>query len=379
MTNAPGAALPDPAFWRGKRVLLTGHTGFKGAWLALWLQRLGAQVTGLALPAATTPHLFGAARIGELIDSQTVDLRDAALVTERVCQARPEIVLHLAAQALVRESYRSPVETFATNVMGTAHLLDALRRVDGLRAVVIVTTDKVYQNREWVYPYREDDALGGHDPYSASKAAAELVTASYAASFLQERQVAVATARAGNVIGGGDWAADRLLPDAVRAWQAGRALEIRRPGATRPWQHVLEPLAAYLRLAEHLWTRPQDAGPFNFGPDTAQAATVRAVIERARQTWGGGEVVWGDGSAGPHEAGWLALEVAKARQVLGVRSRWDLDESVTRTLGWYRRQHEGADARALCLADLADYEISAPPPSGRGDMPTPSPSGRGLG
>jgi len=350
--------LPDPSFWRGKRVLLTGHTGFKGAWLALWLQRLGALVTGLALPPATEPSLFQAAGIGDLVDSQMVDLRDAVLLAERVRQARPEVVLHLAAQALVRQSYREPVETFATNIMGTVHLLEALRQVDGVRSVVVVTTDKVYQNREWVYPYREGDALGGHDPYSASKAAAELVTASYAASFLNERQVAVATARAGNVIGGGDWSADRLLPDAVRAWQAGRPLEIRRPEAIRPWQHVLEPLAAYLRLAEHLWHKPQDAGAYNFGPATAEAATVRTVVEQARQTWGAGEVSWGDGSEGPHEAGWLALEVAKARQVLGVQSRWGLSESVARTMTWYRQHQAGADARTLCLGELADYEAA---------------------
>ena len=353
MSAVAHSALPDPAFWRGKRVLLTGHTGFKGAWLALWLHRLGAQVTALALAPATTPHLFGAARIETLLDSHLVDLRDAPRVVAHVRHAQPEIVLHLAAQALVRESYRAPLDTWATNVMGTVHLLDALRQVDGVRSVVVVTTDKVYQNREWCYPYREGDALGGHDPYSASKAAVELVTASYVAAFLRERGAAVATARAGNVIGGGDWSMDRLLPDAVRAWQSDQTLVIRRPEAIRPWQHVLEPLAAYLHLAQHLWLRPQDAGAYNFGPATAEAATVRTVAEVARQTWGAGEVHWGDGREGPHEAGWLALEVAKARQVLGVQSRWDLRTSVARAMRWYRAHQAGADARQLCLDDLA--------------------------
>ncbi|MDH5206729.1 MAG: CDP-glucose 4,6-dehydratase [Hylemonella sp.] len=361
MPGAAAMARPTPDFWRGKRVLLTGHTGFKGAWLAQWLQLLGAQVSGLALAPQTTPSLYEAAGVGALIDERLLDLRDGAGVAAQVQSLAPEIVLHLAAQALVREGYQAPAQTFATNVMGTVNLLDALRGCASVRTVLVVTTDKVYRNHAGVHPFREDDPLGGHDPYSASKAAAELVTSSYADSFLRAQGVAVATARAGNVIGGGDWAADRLLPDAVRAWQAGTALTIRRPQAVRPWQHVLEPLAGYLRLVEHLWEQPQDGGAFNFGPPTDQAAAVRSVVELARAAWGGGEVLWGDGAEGPHEAAWLALEPAKARALLGWRARWDLAQSVRRSLDWYRRYRDGGDARALCLSDIADFSAERAP------------------
>ncbi len=351
------------SFWQGKRVLLTGHTGFKGAWLTLQLHGLGAQVTGYALAPATTPSLYGLARIGELCDSRIGDVRDPAALRALVAETQPELVLHLAAQALVRPSYAQPLETLATNVMGTAFVLDALRGVASVRVAVVVTTDKVYRNREWAYPYREDDALGGHDPYSASKAAAELVTASYRSAFLQAQGVAVATARAGNVIGGGDWSLDRLLPDAMRAWQAGAPLLIRRPGATRPWQHVLDPLAGYLQLAERLWVEPALATAYNFGPLPHEAATVREVVTLARSVYGSGDWVAGDDSEGPHEAGWLALEVARARAELGVAPKWPLPEAVRRTVQWYRRLAEGADARALCMADLHDHgsDDSTPP------------------
>lgn len=350
---------PDPSFWRGKHVLLTGHTGFKGAWLALWLQRLGAQVTGLALAPATTPALFTLAGVAQGMDSHVCDVRDAAAVAAAVRAAQPDVLLHLAAQALVRPGYAAPLDTFATNVMGTAHVLDALRGLDSVRVAVVVTTDKVYRNREWAYPYREDDALGGHDPYSASKAAAELVAASYRDSFLAVQGVAVATARAGNVIGGGDWAEDRLIPDAVRAWEQGATLHIRHPQATRPWQHVLEPLAAYLRLAEVLWQRPQRAGAYNFGPLPHEAATVQHVIELASDAYPASATSYEKNSNHPHEANWLALETAHARSTLGVQARWPLATAVARTMEWYHAQQHGADALALCHADIDAYTAAA--------------------
>lgn len=350
-----GSALPSPAFWRQKRVLLTGHTGFKGGWLALWLQRLGAQVTGVSLPPATSPSLFEAARLKLAVDHHEIDIRDAAALRARVRDARPEIVLHLAAQALVRPSYAAPVDTFATNVMGTAHLLDALRSAPDAKVAVMVTTDKVYRNNEWPYPYREHDTLGGHDPYSASKAASELVIASYRDAFLKQQGLAVASARAGNVIGGGDWSVDRLLPDAVRAWRDGGELHVRRPQSVRPWQHVLEPLAGYLTLAETLWRDPALADTYNFGPDAAEAAPVRTVIDLAQAAYGRGSTVYAEHPQGPHEAGLLTLDTSKARAVLGVAPRWPLATAVTRSMDWYRRFDAGEDALALCQADIDRY------------------------
>ncbi|MGW9062772.1 CDP-glucose 4,6-dehydratase [Achromobacter animicus] len=354
-----GSTKPSSHFWRGKRVLLTGHTGFKGGWLAIWLHRLGAQVTGVALPPCTQPSLYQAARVNALIDSRYGDIRDAAELREQVLAARPDIVLHLAAQALVRPSYAQPVETFAANVMGTAHLLDALRATPSARVAVMVTTDKVYRNNEWPYPYRENDALGGHDPYSASKAASELVIASYRDAFLREQGLAVASARAGNVIGGGDWSADRLLPDAVRAWRDGGDLHVRRPQSVRPWQHVLEPLAGYLTLAEKLWEAPALADAYNFGPDAAEAAPVRTVVDMALSAYGKGRVVYAEQIEGPHEAGLLTLDTSKARAVLNVAPHWALSQAVTRSMDWYRRFDAGDDAQALCHADIDRYEARA--------------------
>ena len=355
-----GVVMPlQTAFWRNKRVLLTGHTGFKGSWLALWLQRLGAQVTGLALAPATSPHLFGAAGIAQGMSSHFGDLRDVQVVADQVRAAQPEIVFHLAAQALVRASYADPLATYATNVMGTAHLLEALRGQGGVQVAVMVTTDKVYRNQEQPYPYREHDPLGGHDPYSASKAASEIVIASYRDAFLASQGESVASARAGNVIGGGDWSCDRLIPDAVRAWQAGQTLVIRSPLAIRPWQHVIEPLAGYLQLAQTLWDQPQLAGAYNFGPPTHAAATVECVVEMARSAYGSGMASYEKNSNDNnlHEAHLLTLETAKARAVLGIEPCWTLAQTVGRSMAWYRAQHDGANARDLCLADLEAFEV----------------------
>lgn len=349
-------SAPSKSFWQGRRVLLTGATGFKGGWLAIWLRRLGADVLGLGL-APSDLALFHAARVDEMLQNQLLDIRDYAALAAAVKEAAPEIVLHLAAQPLVRASYREPVETFATNVMGTVHLLDACRNVANLRTIVAITTDKVYANLEHVLPYREDDHLGGYDPYSASKAASEIAISCYRDSFLAERGIAVASARAGNVIGGGDWSEDRLLPDAFRAWSKDEVLHIRRPDAVRPWQHVLEPLAGYIVLAERLTEKPELAGAYNLGPHTHEAANVRTVIEKAQSGYGGGKVEFGIPD-GPHEAGLLMLETAKARALLGITPRWTLAQSVERTMRWYRSWHEGADARILCDADIDAWEAA---------------------
>jgi CDP-glucose 4,6-dehydratase len=349
-------ANPSPDFWCGKRVLLTGHTGFKGSWLTLWLHRMGADVVGVSVPPEVSPNLFELAGIDRLCQSHYCDIRESEALAALVRKSAPDIVLHLAAQSLVRTSYREPLRTFATNIQGTANLLDALRDSESVKVTVVVTTDKVYQNLEQQRPFTEADPLGGHDPYSASKAASEIIVASYRDAYLAQHGLALASARAGNVIGGGDWSDDRLVPDAIRAWNKGIPLEVRRPQGVRPWQHVLEPLSGYLRLAEALWQKPELAGAYNFGPETRDAAPVREVIELARSVYGRGEVNWGDGSDGPHEAGWLSLEIAKSKQQLGVSPRWNLAQSVGRTMDWYRLQMQGIEAAALCVADIEAYE-----------------------
>lgn len=349
-------ALPDPSFWRGKRVFLTGHTGFKGGWLAIWLKRMGAVIGGVALAPNSEPSLFGLARIAELVDGHFGDIRDQALVS-RLCAAhRPDIILHLAAQPLVRVGYADPAGTFDTNVMGTVNILEAARACDALRSVVMVTTDKVYADTRRQEPFRESDLLGGHDPYSASKAASELIVAAYRSSYLKAKGVAVATARAGNVIGGGDWSEDRLIPDVVRAWSTGETLRIRRPSAVRPWNHVIEALTGYLVLAERLWDAP-DLGPaWNFGPPPHEEIDVRTIVEMALRLYGAGDVAWGMSEEGPHESDWLALDNSKARLELGVMPRWDAATALERTIHWYRRLQEGGDARGLCEADFDHYE-----------------------
>lgn len=343
-------------FFHGRRVLITGHTGFKGSWLTLWLHRLGAKITGISLAATTEPSLFSLCNNDSLCEHHFCDIRDSAALNSLVQSAKPEIVFHLAAQSLVRASYLQPLETFSTNIQGSANLLEALRNVNSVKSVVMVTTDKVYHNQECVYSYNEDDRLGGLDPYSASKAASELVIDSYRHAFLAEKGIALATARAGNVIGGGDWSEDRLIPDAVRAWQNQQPLEIRSPAAIRPWQHVLEPLFGYMQLAHKLYQHSELAGAYNFGPHADDAATVRHVINVAQQVYGSGDVIYHDAPEGPAEAGLLMLDTSKSRKLLNIQPCWSLDESLQRTLDWYRSAHQGMAALDLCKADIEAYE-----------------------
>jgi CDP-glucose 4,6-dehydratase len=345
-----------PNFWRGKRVFLTGHTGFKGGWLALWLQQLGAEVTGYALDAPTDPSLFDVARVGTGMKSVRGDVRDLSALASAMQAARPEIVIHMAAQSLVRLSYDTPVETYATNVMGTVHLLEAVRQTPGVKAVVNVTTDKCYENKEWVWGYRENEPMGGHDPYSNSKGCSELVTSAYRRSFLQDKGVAVATARAGNVVGGGDWATDRLVPDILRAFQAEQAVVIRNPNATRPWQHVLEPLSGYLSLAEHLFNQgPSFAEPWNFGPQDDDAKPVQWIVEHMVERWGSGANWVHDGGAHPHEAHYLKLDSSKAKMLLNWQPRWPLATALGKITDWYKAYLGSTDMREFSLQQIAEY------------------------
>ncbi|MFZ6658612.1 CDP-glucose 4,6-dehydratase [Undibacterium sp. TJN19] len=341
---------PDASFWKDRRVLLTGHTGFKGAWLAFWLTRMGAKVTGLALQAQTRPNLFEILSIEKHLSSHIGDIRSLDVIQNVVDICKPEIVLHLAAQALVRTSYKNPLNTFETNVLGSLNLLEVLRGNKNVKVIVMVTTDKVYRNLEQREPYSEFAELGGHDPYSASKAASELLIASYRSSYFNEQGVAVIAARAGNVIGGGDWAEDRLLPDAVRAWQRKQILQIRRPDAIRPWQHVLEPLAAYMCLAQQAYFHPDIDTAWNIGPEGT--ATVREVVELARISYGQGDVEFAANLAGPHEAGLLMLDVRKLKKELGIQPRWQLEEAVHRSLDWYRQFEAGTSGSSLCTEDI---------------------------
>lgn len=346
-----------PAFWNGRRVLITGHTGFKGSWLSLWLQSLGAEVHGYALTPPTDPAMFVVATVEKGLASHTIaDVRDPQTLTARIQAVSPEIVFHLAAQPLVRASYANPAETYAVNVMGTVNLLDAVRRTPSVRTVVNITTDKCYENREWPWPYRENEAMGGHDPYSSSKGCAELVTAAYRSSFLAAADVGVATARAGNVIGGGDWATDRLIPDILRAIDAGDELVIRSPGAVRPWQHVLEPLSGYLRLAERLHLDPRSvAEAWNFGPSEDDARSVRWIVECIKTHREG--MSWREEtSKQPHEANLLKLDSSKARSRLGWSPRWSLENALAATLAWHSAWHASEDMRAFTLRQIADYQ-----------------------
>lgn len=352
--------------WAGRRVLITGHSGFKGGWLALWLHSLGADVTGLALPPPTRPSLFEAARLGAIIRHVEADVRDLDAVVRTVADARPEVIFHLAAQPLVRLSFRQPVETYAANVMGTVHVLEAARQVSGVKAIVAVTSDKCYENREWPWPYRENEAMGGHDPYSSSKGCAELVISAWRRSFFAEQGPLLASGRAGNVIGGGDWAEDRLLPDLIRSFERGVSPLIRSPRSVRPWQHVLEALHGYMLLAQRLLQGDASfADGWNFGPSDDDARPVSWIVERMRQAWGdNGMAALPDGGSHPHEAGLLRLDSSRARTALGWQPVLRLEEALEWIAAWHKALGAGADARSLCLDQISAFQARTSVPSG---------------
>ena len=356
-----GLAL-TAGFWRGKRVLVTGHTGFKGSWLCLWLQHQGAHVVGYATAPPTSPSLFDIARVDEGMRSVAGDIRDLAALSAVVAEHRPEIVFHLAAQPLVRLSYEQPVETYATNVMGTVHLLESVRRVGGVRAVVAVTSDKCYENKEWVWGYRESEPMGGHDPYSSSKGGAELVTAAYRESFFgvasyAKHGVALASARAGNVVGGGDWAADRLIPDIMRAFLAGQEVVLRHPQAIRPWQHVLDSLSGYLLLAERLWNEGAAFSEgWNFGPDDTDAKPVSWIMAQLAAGWGRPGAWRVDVGHHHHEATILKLDNSKAKARLGWRPKWSLERTLDAVNEWYMAYQAGDDMSLLTTNQITQYE-----------------------
>jgi CDP-glucose 4,6-dehydratase len=353
-------STPNPAFWQGKRVLLTGHTGFKGSWMCLWLQSMGAVVRGIALDPPTTPSLFNVAQVAQDMDHQVADIRDSESIKLLVACFQPEIVIHMAAQPLVRLSYQQPIETYATNVMGTLHVLEAARHVSSVRVIVNITTDKCYDNKEWEWGYREYEPMGGHDPYSSSKGCVELLSSAYRNSFLKDAGIALATARAGNVIGGGDWALDRLVPDVLKALHLQQPIQIRNPYAIRPWQHVLEPLSGYLVLAERLFEHgQQDAEGWNFGPYDEDAKPVQWIVEWLCRAWGDG-ASWGiQPGDHPHEANFLKLDISKARQRLQWAPRWSLQTALGHIIQWHQAWLLGQDMHDICLKQINSYQTSS--------------------
>ncbi len=368
-----------PAFWHGKKVFITGHTGFKGTWLTLWLQRLGAEVVGYALPPSTEPSMFTLTRASEGIKSIEGDVRDLAKLQSALREHRPEIVIHMAAQALVKTAYADPVTTYTTNVVGTLNLLESVRHTPSVRVAVCITSDKCYQNDEWVWGYRENDRMGGHDPYSSSKGCAELLISAYRDSYfspekIAEHGVALASTRAGNVIGGGDWSKDRLVPDTVSAIMAGKPVLIRRPHAVRPWQFVLEPLRGYLDLAERLHQEPAKfAGAWNFGPDIEQIKPVQWITDYLTNRWGESATWILDGANHPHEDHFLRLDCTKAKSILGWRPALDLPTVLDWIVDWYRASKENADLRAVTEAQIDRYETLVRESSGELSLPATSP------
>lgn len=350
-------------FWKDKKVLVTGHTGFKGSWLCSWLLMAGAEVSGFSLEPATSPALFSVLHLTERMASYIGDIRSLDKISEVIEEVKPEIVFHLAAQPIVRTSYEDPVGTYETNVMGTVHILEAIRKCTSVRAVVNITTDKVYENKEWCWGYREEDVLNGYDPYSNSKSCSELVTASYIKSFFhpekygKEHCTAIATARAGNVIGGGDWAKDRIIPDCVRAMEEGRNIELRNPNAVRPWQHVLEPLNGYMILAEKLYTEGvQYNGAYNFGPDEKECIPVIELVERFVKVYGSNSKIMVPDKPQPHEANFLKLDCSKAKSVLGWKPKWEITDVVEMTAGWYKDFYSQGKAIEYVEKNITLYE-----------------------
>lgn len=352
-------AKVDSGFWKGKKIFLTGHTGFKGSWLSLWLASMGAKVTGYALAPNTTPNLFEVLAIDSLIEkSHIADIRDLAGLQNAMAEAKPDVVIHMAAQPLVRYSYVNPVETYATNVMGTVHVLEGTRTTKSVRATVVVTTDKCYENKEWVWGYRENEPMGGYDPYSNSKGCAELVTAAYRQSYFSAPNSSnkIASARAGNVIGGGDWSEDRLIPDAIKAFEANKPLMIRNPLATRPWQHVLEPLSGYLILAQALYERGLAfASGWNFGPQDEDNRSVQEVVDLLISGWGDSTSWEKEGSEHPHEANLLKLDCSKARAQLGWAPKWNLENAVQKIVEWQKAYQAKKNMQEVSLTQINQY------------------------
>lgn len=354
-------STPNADFWSGKRVLITGHTGFKGSWLSIWLQSMGAHVSGIALEPPTEPALFREANVADGMNHSIADIREFESISRLFQTYKPEIVIHMAAQPLVRLSYQQPVETYATNVMGTVHVLEAARQTATVKAIVNVTTDKCYENKEWVWGYRETEPMGGHDPYSNSKGCSELVSSAYRQSFLKNAGIALATARAGNVIGGGDWALDRLVPDILKALQNQEPVLIRNPHAIRPWQHVLEPLCGYLTLAQNIFLQGEEnAEGWNFGPNEEDARPVQWIVQRLCELWGRNAQWELQEGEHPHEAHFLKLDISKARQRLKWKPRWTLDEALSKTTLWHQAWIENQNMKQICLQQIAEYQSINP-------------------